>query len=239
MLALGAVVLAGCGGGKSAQTTTSPPPTVPPPATTTNPPGDPGRAAVEAFVAAARAGRPAALWNLLSTESRRRLGPLAAFRTHTAVELEEGVGSFRRFDVIVSERITPEFGVVAIDGTRVAEGSRERSVYAVPLRLEGSSWRIELGGPVKVRPIGPDPGARQKVVAQIAAAVEGPGGTGTAVLYLDGSAETPEVRGTPTNSTLFANFDPALEPGRHTVVVFAADGREAAATAWAFTVAKR
>jgi hypothetical protein len=137
---------------------------------------------------------------------------------------------------VVSERVTPEFGVVAIDGSRVVEGRRERSTYAVALRLEGERWKVELGGPVKVRPIGPDPGAREPVVAQVAAAVEGPGGTGTAVMYVDGQTVSPEVRGTSTNSTLFADFDPALDPGRHTVVVFASDGREAAATAWAFTV---
>ena len=37
---------------------------------------------------------------------------------------------------------------------------------------------------------------------------------------------------------MFASFDTALDPGRHTVVVFASDGREAAATGWAFTVGR-
>ena len=84
-----------------------------------------------------------------------------------------------------------------------------------------------------------DPDAREPVVAQIAAAVQGPGGAGTAVMYLDGQVVNPEVRGTSANSTLFANFDPALDPGRRTVVLFASDDREASATAWAFTVEKK
>jgi hypothetical protein len=219
---------AGCGGGTTAQTTA--------PAATASA-ADPGRDAIEAFVTAARDAQPARMWALLSTSSRQRLGPTpSAFRRRAAAELTEGVGSFGRFAVVVSERVTPEFGVVAIDGSRVVEGRRERSTYAVALRLEGERWKVELGGPVKVRPIGPDPGAREPVVAQVAAAVEGPGGTGTAVMYVDGQTVSPEVRGTSTNSTLFADFDPALDPGRHTVVVFASDGREAAATAWAFTV---
>ena len=75
--------------------------------------------------------------------------------------------------------------------------------------------------------------------ASTGSAVEGPGGTGTAVLYLDGPTVDPQVRGTASNATVFANFDPALAPGRHTVVVFASDGAEAAAGAWAFTVVKR
>jgi hypothetical protein len=231
-LLLGAAcLLAGCGDGGEPAATTAPPATVAP--------ADPGRDAMESFVAAARRGSAVGMWRLLSAPSRDRLGPtLAAFRRSTAAELEEGVGSFDRFRVVVSERITPEFGVVAIDGPLRSEGTRGRGVYAAALRLEGTRWKLEVGGPVKVRPIGPDPGAREPVVAQVAAAVEGPGGTGTAVMYLDGATLDPQVRGTATNSTLFANLDQALDPGRHTVVVFGSDGREAAATAWAFTVGR-
>jgi hypothetical protein len=58
-------------------------------------------------------------------------------------------------------------------------------------------------------------------------------------MHLDGQAVNPQVRGNSTNSTLFANFDPALDPGRHTVVLFASDDREASATAWAFTPSTR
>jgi hypothetical protein len=228
--------LAGCGGGKSAQTTT---------ASTTMPSGtapasDPGRAAIEAFVAAARTGKDDVMWRMLSTLSRQRLGPrLADFRRGAAGELTEGVGSFRSFRVIVSERITPELGVVAIDGLRRVEGARERSVYAAVLRLEGTSWKLELGGPVRVRAIGPDPGARERVVAQVAAAVEGRSGSGTAVMYVDGQTVNPTVAGTATDSTLYANLEPGLDPGRHTAVVFANAGREASALAWAFTVTAR
>jgi hypothetical protein len=239
VLAVVGVLAAGCGGGggEGASPTA---PAVPSGPTTTAGPADPGRDAIEAFVAAARKAQAAGMWGLLSTSSKRRLGPtLAGFRKRAAVELAESVGSFDTFRMIVSERITAEFGVVAIDGSRLVEGGRERSVYAVPLRLEGTKWRVELGTPVRVRPIGPDPGAREPVVAQVAAAVEGPGGSGTAVLYLDGQTVEPQVRGTASNATVFANFDPALAPGRHTVVVFASDGAEAAAGAWAFTVAKR
>jgi hypothetical protein len=226
------VLAAGCGGGTSAET--NGPTTTAPPATTT--PADPGKAAVEAFAAAARSGNADSLWALLSTSSRERLGPtLERFRAGTAAELTEGLGSIERFRTIVSERITPEFGVIAIEGRR----NGKPAVYAAALRLEGAQWRFELGGPVSVRPIGPDADAHEPVVAQIAAAVEGPGGTGTAVMYLDGQVVNPEVRGTSVNSTLFANFDPALDPGRHTVVLFASDGREASATAWAFTVEKK
>ncbi len=234
--AVGVLLVAGCGGTKSAAPTEST--TAASPATTTAP-ADPGRDAVEAFVAAARRGTAAGLWRMLSSSTRERLGPtLADFRRDSVRELRTSVGSFGRFRVIVSERITPELGVVAIDGTRRVGGSARRDVYAAVLRLEGSAWKVDVGGPVTVRPIGPDPGAREPVVAQVAAAVQGPGGAGTAVMYVDGLTVSPTVTGTSTNSTLYANFEPALDRGRHTVVVFASDGREASAIAWAFTVTK-
>lgn len=231
-----ALAASGCGGGKSTETTV--PVTTAPPVTTTS--GDPGRDLIEAFAAAARAENAGALWSMLSTATKARLGTtLAKFRSGAARELTEGVGSFRTFHVVVSERVTPEFGVVAIDGTQLASGKPEKAIYAVALRLEGETWKVELGAPVTIRPIGPDAGARERVVAQIAAAVEGPGGSGTAVMYLDGQTLSPQVRGTPTNSTMFANFDTGLDPGRHTVVVFAAADRDASATAWSFTVTKK
>jgi hypothetical protein len=198
-------------------------------------PADPGQAAVEAAVAAATAGKPDQLWAMLSSRSKQHLGPTRSrFEGGAGRELVDRLGSVRDPKVIVSERITPEFGIVALDGRR----NGKRVVDAVPLRLEGTSWRLELGGPVKIRPIGPLPGKHEPVVAQVAAAVTGPGGTGTAVMYLDGHTENPKVAGTSGNATLYANFEPPLEPGRHTVVLFASDGQEAGATAWDFTAGK-
>ena len=195
--------------------------------------------ALDAFVSAAKAGRTDAMWSMLSAVSKRRLGPtLARFRSRGAARLAEDVGSFGRYKVIVSERITPEFGVVAIDGPRIVEGRSVRDVYAAALRLEGEQWKLELGGPVDVRAVGPDPGAHERVVAQIAAAVSGKGGGGTAVVYVDGLTENPKVYGTPSNSTLVVNYEPALDRGRHTVVLFGAVVRDASATGWWFTAAK-
>jgi hypothetical protein len=218
--------LVACGGDKNAQTTSI---------RLQPAPADPGKAAVQAALAAAAAGKTDELWRMLSTRSKHRLGPtLRKFENGAADGLADRFGSLRNAKVIVSERITPEFGIVAVDGRR----NGKRDVDAVPLRLEGTSWKLELGSPVKIRPIGPLPGKHEPVVAQIAAAVTGPGGTGTAVMYLDGHTENPKVAGTSSNATMYANFDPALDPGRHTVVVFASDGGEAGATAWDFTAGK-
>jgi hypothetical protein len=227
VLALAVLALAACGGGgdKAQPTTIRLQPA----------PADPGKAAFEAALAAAAAGKTDELWGLLSSRSKQRLGPtLRRFEGGAGGELVRSLGSLRDPKVIVSERITPEFGVVAVDGRR----NGKRVVEAVPLRLEGTNWRLELGSPVEVRPIGPLPGRHEPVVAQVAAAVTGPGGSGTAVMYLDGHTENPKVAGTSSNATLYANFEPPLDPGRHTVVVFASDGGDAGATAWDFTAGR-
>lgn len=221
VLLLAVLALAGCGGGDEAQPTTVETVKLPTTPTTTTS-GDPGKDAIDAFVAAARDGDRAAMRRLLSI--RAQDVPLAP--------LVKKLGALGDYKVIVSERITPELGVVAID-----DGT---TVYAVPLRLEGAAWTVEPKGAVTVRPIGPRPGAVEPLVAQIAAAAEGSGGEGNAVLYLDGRTEPQlQVRGTASNATLFANFEPPLGPGRHTVVVFANAGRQAGATGWAFTVRKQ
>jgi hypothetical protein len=222
VLLLAVLALAGCGGDEAQPTTVETVELPTTPTTTTS--GDPGKDAIAAFIAAARAGDVAAMRRQVSAHAKAagpvRLAPFV-----------KSLGSLGSYKVIVSERITPELGVVAVD-----DGE---TVYAVPLRLEGDTWKVEAHSPVVVRPIGPDPGAVEKVVGQVAASVQGPGGTGTAVMYLDGLTENPEVRGTPSNATLFANFDPTLPPGRHTVVVIATDGRDAGATGWAFRVKKK
>jgi hypothetical protein len=228
-IALAALVAAGCGGKKAASTAATTPTT--PPATTT--PVDPGATAAAAFITAARAQEPAVLWRLLSTESKERLGgSLAKFKKGMATALTRQAGSFRTYKVIVSERVTPEFGVVGFDGKLTGN---VKGVGALVLRLEGSRWKVELDSPVHVKLIGPAPDAPRQIASQVAAAVSGPGGSGTAVIYVDGEPVlNPKVAGTATSSTLIANFDPPLAAGRHTVVVFASDGREAGATAWAF-----
>ena len=47
---------------------------------------------------------------------------------------------------------------------------------------------------------------------------------------MDGLTENPKIYGTQRNSTLVVNYDPALDPGRHTVVVFGNVGNDASPT---------
>src|SRR5258708_6643877 len=87
----------------------------------------------------------------------------------------------------------------------------------------------------------PTPARRRPLCssAQVAAAITGPGGVGDASIWVDGlPVNDIHVARTAKNATVYANFDPALAAGRHTVVAFATVGRDAGATAWAFDALK-
>ena len=128
--------------------------------------------------------------------------------------------------VEVSEKIDDEFGLVAL--------SRGKDAYATPLRLEGNVWRVELGSPVRIDVLGPPPGSRGEFAKQIGVEKHGAGGAGIAVLYLDGVTLDAETFSDADSATIFANFETALEPGRHTAVAFTSAAGEAAARAWTF-----
>src|SRR5439155_1608294 len=82
----------------------------------------------------------AALWKVLSTPTRRELGPtLADFRKKGWPEFEETFGYFasHRWKLVVSERIVGPFGAVAI-----ASGCCH--AYAFPMRREHGTWTAAL-----------------------------------------------------------------------------------------------
>ena len=188
-------------------------------------PPDPGRQVLGAFLRAAASGDEAAMRKLLSPQSSRRVsdGQLARLRRRLAP-----MGN--RYVLVVSERITDAFGVVAIV-------SRTGS-YAAALRRVGGTWRVELGGPVRVRALGPDPGTRQRQVRQIAAAVTGATGKGYALLWLDGLTLPAKTARLGTSLTIYANLPSRVLRGRHAVVAFASEGNQASALAWTFVVVR-
>jgi hypothetical protein len=184
---------------------------------------------MDAFVTAAAADDSKAMWELLSKPSQRRAGPtLADFEAGGAKELREALSPFARgkLPVDVSEKITDRFGIVAL--------SRGSHAYAVPLRLEGDVWRVELPGPVRIEVLGPPPGSRGKFVDQIGVEVHGRGSEGPAVIYADGVTLDANEYAGPKSATIYANLEGGLEKGRHTAVAYAERGDNAAARAWVF-----
>ncbi len=184
---------------------------------------------MQALVAAAADNDAEAAWSLLSEPSQRRAGPtLEEFEQNAFPELRRTLAPFAEapLPVEVSENIDGQFGLVAL--------SRGGSAYAVPMRLEGDVWRVELPGPVQIDVLGPPPGSRGKFADQIGVEKHGPGGAGVAVLYLDGVTLDTKTASDPDSATIYANFANRLEPGLHTAVAFTSAGGEAAAHAWTF-----
>ena len=216
------LVSASCGGGEPATTTSS----------TASAQPDPGRTAVDALLAAASQHDAQALWSLLSTPSRKRLGPtFAAFKSTSATKLERALKPFVGFTgkPFVSQRISDLFGVVAIH--------RGAAALEFPLRSVNGSWRVEAPGPVTIDIGGPQPGSRT-LVGQIGIEIHAPGPPSVGLIWVDGASVEPKIYTGKKSATVYANLDQPLASGVHIAVAYAEEGRDAAALAWAFTATK-
>ena len=210
--------------------------TEPPESVVAPPPGP----TLEEFVAAARAGDADAMWALLSAPTQERLGPTAAeFRRGQGRRLQTSLGSFieGRSAVFVDEQVSANFAVAALGGRQTIRGKERRGAFAAALRYEDGDWRLELGGPVKLEALVPDPGEVENENAQLAAGVAADAAILEGGLWLDGDAVAGESGGTDDRHITFYS-DPVtdLERGPHAAVAFASTADDASALAWLFSV---
>ena len=180
------------------------------------------------------------MWRLLSSPTQERFGPtLDAFRTGAARRLQGTVGSFipGRSDVFLNEQVNEEFAVAAFGGRRVVDGRPRRGAYAAALRFEDGGWRLELGGPVVLEALVPDPGEVENPSPQVAAGVEADDSILEGGLWLDGNAVPGESGGTDDRHiTFFSDPVEDLPRGPHAAVAFASTSEDASALAWLFSV---
>ena len=195
--------LAGCGGARARSRRPRPRRR---PLRTTTTSGDPGKDAIEAFVAAARAGQHRRdVGDCSRREHEERLGPTLA-RVRERCRRTSSPTSVGGFAALQGDRLGAAHARVR--RRRDRRRRREAAVYAAPLRLEGERWKVELGGPVVVRPIGPDPGCARARGRADRGRGRGPGrGRRRRHVPRRARPSSPQVRGTASNSTLFANFD--------------------------------
>ena len=232
-----AAVASGCGGGgggEAAETHAERPPAVAAPQGRP----DPAPARVLArFVRAADRGDAAAMWALLTSETRATLGPAAAFRAGTARDLAELLRDFDVRRVVVSRTFDGgRTGVAALAGDRTVEGERDPFAYAGALERERGAWKLELGGAM-IDALEPEPyeptDARPLVRARanVAEPVD------ALAVWLDGRPLRPaKVERTPFTLSVSARPSRPLRDGRHDAVAFVATDGAAAAVAWPFTV---
>ena len=134
------------------------------------------------------------------------------------------------YSTIVSERITDQFGLIAIKHGRAAD--------AIVMHLSGALWTVDFKSPIIVEPLGPKPGSRTQVVQVAAELRRLKGKAEAAVIYLDGTPLESKLARTGSHATLFANLLTPLAPGLHNAAVFATDGLTATARAWTFISVK-
>jgi hypothetical protein len=189
-------------------------------------------------VGAARAGDQAGLWELLSQPTQQRFGPtLERFRTGAGRRLARELGAFvtGRSRVFLEEPITSLFAVAAYGGRTRLGGRQPYGTYAAAFRREGGAWRLELGGPVALRPLGPDPGAVEDGALQVAAEVESAAPIVEGGMWLDGQAVPGRTAGLGARRvTMFGDARAGLPRGPHAVVAFASTFADASAIAWTF-----
>jgi hypothetical protein len=218
--------------GTTGSTDTEPAPP-PPPATGQRP----GRVLTR-FVRAARARDHARMWELLSQPTQRRLGPtLERFRSGAGRLLARELGAFvpGRSRVFLEEPITSLFAVAAYGGRTRVGGRQPYGTYAAAFRREAGGWRLELGGPVGLRPLGPDPGAVEDGTLQLAAEVESAAPIVEGGMWLDGQAVPGRTAGAgATRVTMFSEARGRIPRGPHAVIAFASTFADASALAWTF-----
>ena len=181
------------------------------------------------------------MWRQLSRTSRARLGPsLTRFRHGAGHSLRARIAAFSpRARLILDERIDVRLGVAAVAGMTRTRGGARYDAFAAAARAEGSRWKLELAGPVRLHAIRPNPGERVVRRTQIAAGVAAHAPIVEAGLWLDGLAFP--ARGGATDPRHLTMWDEAPQPlraGRHSVVAFASAGRTASALAWTFSVVR-
>jgi hypothetical protein len=238
-----ALVVAGCSGGKESATApgaTTGSASQDVPATTAASQLEPAPETAEVlarFVDAAGAGDVKAMWQLLSSTSKARLGPNRRdFRLEKASGFQRGLGSFSGTDyqVVLATETDSGWGVAAIAGERTRGGEEEFAAFGVALRREDGEWKLELGAPLVLRQVTP-PRATTDVRPPIEVGIEAEGAVDEAGLWLDGSALPATATGEP-NAVRVTATPESLAPGWHVLTILGRSGDEAGAGATAFFV---
>lgn len=233
LISLGALVLvvAACGGaepGHRDATGTAAPATGPVPDTAAG-------ETLTSFVDAAGNADGSAMWELLSRRSRNRLGPSESdFERRFVRGFQAGIGSFAGtgYTTVLSVRTPSGWGIAAIAGRRVRHGTPEFASYAAVLRLEGGTWKLELGDPVRVVSVEPRSGSRSDVRPPIVVRITAASAVQEAGLWLDGAALPARVQATDGRDIRVEGRPAeALSSGWHVVVAFGRAGDLASAGA--------
>lgn len=228
-------LVAGCGGGDSPETTGEAS-TVP---VVDAYPDDPeAQKTLDRFIQAAGRKDATAMWNLLDKRSQQLFGPTEKqWAAGLGRELIESLGPFAgpkgEYSPVLARKISKAWSVAAVSGTTTAAGQEEVGAYAAVVGREGGERKIALGGTVSFSPIVPESELRTDSRPEIAMEVTAREPILTSALWVD---QTPAEPLLSADAYIMSGEVAApLEPGRHTIVVYAGTESGAGATAWTFT----
>jgi hypothetical protein len=225
---------AGCGGnGEAGSSLTTEPAAAP----EDYPPDPAAERTLDRFIRAAGRNDAVATWRLLDTPSRQRYGPTARdWAAGTGKELNETLGALARpggeYEPVLARRISDRWSVAAVRGVVSVLGEEQWGAYAAVVTREDGEERIALAGTVDVVPVLPEPELVSRSTPDITAEITGAEPILTKALWVD--TEPFEARLSADEVILASEVSTPLEPGRHTVVVYADTQSGAGTGAWTF-----
>ena len=113
----------------------------------------------------------------------------------------------------------------------VVKGARALAVHRA-----GDVWRADRSRKVRIRILGPQPGAHAAARPQLAVEMTARQNLAESQIWLDGKALFVKGGGSPTRGTIYAAPDAPLRPGTHVAVAYARTASSATAVAWSFRV---
>jgi hypothetical protein len=119
----------------------------------------------------------------------------------------------------------------------VVESLSPGHAHAVPFELVGNHWRADESGKVKLKILGPQPGAKAPILPQVAIEFTATKPFVESAIWVDGTELLEKGGGSPTSGTIYGAPARKLKPGPHVAVGYARTATAGTAVAWIFDVA--
>ncbi|HEX4520041.1 MAG TPA: hypothetical protein VH063_10725 [Gaiellaceae bacterium] len=118
----------------------------------------------------------------------------------------------------------------------VVQATSLNQARAVAFRLVGGHWVADRSGRVKLKILGPQPGATASKTPQVAIEFSSKLPFVESAIWVDGTEVLEKGGGSPTNGTIYGAPAHPLKPGTHVAVGYARTVATGSAVAWTFKV---
>lgn len=119
----------------------------------------------------------------------------------------------------------------------VVQSTSANKATAYAFRLSDGHWIVDRSGRVKLKILGPQPGATTTRTPQVAIEFSSSTPFVESAIWVDGTELLEKGGGSPTNGTIYGAPAKPLKPGTHVAVGYARTNGTGSAVAWTFRVA--